>query len=133
LKYFSGRLSISSLFLWPLGFPLCSFICYMFLYHFILLNLVFGISFPHSAESYFLLLVESASSEWGWKSCDVFLLYVGRRGAWILLREARSYLSESSTVPVICLKVFVILVWLWLPVCFWVGLCSCFAMCLVWI
>ena len=65
LKYFSGRLSISSLFLWPLGFPLCSFICCMFLYHFILLNLVFGISFPHSAESYFLLLVESASSEWG--------------------------------------------------------------------
>ena len=30
LKYFSGRLSISSLFLWPLGFPLCSFICCMF-------------------------------------------------------------------------------------------------------
>ena len=55
---FSGKLHISSSFLWSCVLP-CSFICYMFLCIFIFFN-VFGVSFLKAERLLFLLIVGSA-------------------------------------------------------------------------
>ena len=50
LNSFSGRLPISSSFVWSGGFLHCSFICCVFLCLLILLNLLFGVSFSQAGS-----------------------------------------------------------------------------------
>ena len=93
LNYFSGSLSISSLFIWTSAFLICSFICAVFLclfitFFFFLSYCVWGLFykalrkvefFPWRRLNSFFLLV-SALLRWelciGWNLCWVFVIVV---------------------------------------------------------
>ena len=96
LNSFSGRLPISSSFVWSGGFLPCCFICCIFLYFLILLNLLcLGSPFcrlqVHSSHCFWCLpLVGKVGSV----SCVGFL--VEGSGACVLVDEAGSCLSGGQ-------------------------------------
>ena len=111
---FPGTLPISSSFVWSCGFLPCSFICWVFLWLFILFNLLLlGVSFLQPARSWFLLFGDSAPRGCGWTSALWRFLSEGNwclcslGGNWIL------FLWRSVPCSVGCLGVSVNLVWLW--------------------
>ena len=130
LNYFSGRLTISSSFVMSGVFLPCSFICCVFLYLLILLNLLC------SGSPFRRLLVRSSHCFWclslvakvGSVGCVGFL--VEGTSACVLVDEAGSFLSGGQVHVWWCVSGC-----LWpydfrQPLCEWMGLCSCLASCL---
>ena len=131
LNSFSGRLPISSSFVWSGGFWPCSFNCCVFLCLLILLNLLclrspFHRLHVHSSRCFWCL---PPVAKVGSVGC-VGLLVEGT-SAYVLVDEAGSCLSGGNVRVQWC-----VLGCLWpyydfrQPLCWWVGLHSCLASCL---
>ena len=137
---FSGRLPISSSFIWSGGFLPCSFICCVFLCLLILFNFLCLGSLFHRLQ------VRTSRCFWclppmgnvGSGACVGFL--VEGSGACVLVGGAGScpsggqgwILSFWWAGPrlVVCFGMSVNSVYFRRPLCSWVGLCSCLASCL---
>ena len=102
LNYFSGRLPVSSAFVWSHGFLPCSFICCVFLCLLILLNLLcLGSPFHslqvHCSRCFWCLLPVGKAGSVG---CVGFL--VDGTGACVPVAEAASCLSGGQNCMLWC-------------------------------